>query len=190
MLILVDMDGVLADFESAFLQIWRTQQPDKVSIALEDRRGFHLVDDYPGEYKELIQAIIAAPGFFRSLEPLTGGLEALKTMQDLGHDVLICTSPLENYQYCVPEKYEWVDHYLGQAWVNRIVLTRDKTVINGDVLIDDRPLISGLAVPAWEHVVYDQPYNRTLQERRRLTWQNWQTILFSAEAGAPASPTG
>jgi 5'-nucleotidase len=78
----------------------------------------------------------------------------------------------------VLEKYEWVDQHLGLAWVDRIVLTRDKTLVNGDILIDDRPQIEGAAKPTWEHVLYDQPYNRSETGKRRLTWANWRTVLF------------
>ena len=96
----------------------------------------------------------------------------------MGHQVFLCTSPLSEYQNCVLEKYEWVDEHLGPEWVDQIVLTRDKTIVYGDVLIDDRPQIDGAATPTWEHILYDQPYNRTETSKRRLTWANWRSVLF------------
>ena len=65
------------------------------------------------------------------------------------------------------EKYEWVENYLGDAWVKRIILTRDKTLIKGDYLIDDKPVITGVErSPEWEQIVYDRPYNRDVNKKR------------------------
>lgn len=44
--VLVDMDGVLADFEGGFLKKFRARYPDKPYIALEDRRGFWVSEQY------------------------------------------------------------------------------------------------------------------------------------------------
>lgn len=36
-----------------------------------------------------------------------------------------------------------MEKHLGQEFLEQIVLTRDKTVVSGDLLIDDRPDITG-----------------------------------------------
>jgi len=38
---------------------------------------------------------------------------------------------------------EWVKQHLGESAVRRMILTHDKTMVNGDLLIDDRPSIKG-----------------------------------------------
>ena len=48
---------------------------------------------------------------------------------------------------------------MGEDWIKRIILTKDKTIINADMLVDDRPQIQGATIPSWEHIIYDQPYN-------------------------------
>lgn len=40
-------------------------------------------------------------------------------------------------------QYRWVEKHLGPQFVERIILTRDKTVISGDLLIDDKEVIQG-----------------------------------------------
>jgi 5'-nucleotidase len=89
-----------------------------------------------------------------------------------GGDVYICTSPLSQYRNCVLEKYEWVEEHLGSDFTKRIILTWDKTLVRGDVLVDDKPDIQGLVMPQWRHILYDQPYNRCLPGVR-MTWRNW-----------------
>lgn len=40
-------------------------------------------------------------------------------------------------------QYAWVEKHFGQEFLEQIVLTRDKTVVSADLLIDDRPDITG-----------------------------------------------
>ncbi|MGE8634483.1 MAG: 5'-3'-deoxyribonucleotidase, partial [Achromobacter piechaudii] len=42
MIILLDQDGVLADFEHAFLDAWRVRHPDIAPVEFEDRKSFHI----------------------------------------------------------------------------------------------------------------------------------------------------
>jgi 5'-nucleotidase len=178
MRVLVDMDSVLADFETGFLALWRATYPDRPFLPLEERRIFYLEDEYPPEDRDRVQAIFRGAGFFRNLPPVPGGAAALAEMEARGLEVFICTTPMIHYQNCVLEKYEWVEAHLGPAWTERLILTRDKTLVRADILIDDRPEIAGVETPTWEHVLYDQPYNRAVNGKRRLTWATWQAVLL------------
>ncbi|KAM8818712.1 5'(3')-deoxyribonucleotidase, mitochondrial isoform 2-T2 [Rhynchonycteris naso] len=145
--VLVDMDGVLADFEGGFLGKFRARFPDQPFIALEDRRGFWLSEQYgrlqPGLSEKAI-SILESENFFFDLEPVPGAVEAVKQMANLENtDVFICTSPIRMYKYCPYEKYAWVEKHFGPDFLERVVLTRDKTVVSADLLIDDRLDITG-----------------------------------------------
>ena len=41
----------------------------------------------------------------------------------------------------------------------------DKTLVRGDVLIDDKPHVTGSNAPTWQHLLYDAPYNRDIERR-------------------------
>ncbi|KAF6095918.1 5',3'-nucleotidase, mitochondrial [Phyllostomus discolor] len=89
-------------------------------------------------------SIWESENFFFDLEPLPGAVEAVKQMANLENtDVFICTSPIKRYKYCPYEKYAWVEKHLGPDFLEQVVLTRDKTVVSADLLIDDRPDITG-----------------------------------------------
>jgi 5'-nucleotidase len=92
---------------------------------------------------------------------MRGAAQAVTDLMSEGFDVYICTSPLVQYRNCVLEKYEWVEEHLGSEFTERVILTRDKTLVRGDVLIDDKPVIGGISTPQWRHVLFDQPYNRS-----------------------------
>uniref|UniRef100_A0A8C2SPR3 5',3'-nucleotidase, mitochondrial n=1 Tax=Coturnix japonica TaxID=93934 RepID=A0A8C2SPR3_COTJA len=188
--VLVDMDGVLADFEGGFLKKFRARYPDKPYIALEDRRGFWVSEQYgrlAAELSEKAISIWESKNFFIELDPLPGAVEAVKQMSNLADtDVFICTSPIRKYRYCPYEKYAWVEKHFGPEFLEQIVLTRDKTVVSADLLIDDRPDIIGCLTvnPSWEHVLFTACHNKHLQlepPRRRLqSWSDdWRAILDS-----------
>lgn len=188
MRVLVDMDGVLADFEGAFLDLWRAAHPEHPFVPLPERRSFYVEKEYPDHLLHLVREIFCSANFFRDLPPIPGGLEAVREMERDGIEVFLCTSPLREYQHCVVEKFDWVVRHLGAEWSQRLVLTKDKTIVAGDLLIDDRPSIHGIATPAWEHVLYDQPYNRHVTDKRRLTWENWREVLGMDGPVAPDQP--
>lgn len=180
MIVLVDQDNVLADFDGGFLTEWRRQFPDEPFVSFEQRRGLYVHKDYPKELRKKVLNICAAPGFIANLPLITGALESVVKLVELDHDVKICASPPLTYKNCVEEKYVWIEKHFGKDFTTRVILTRDKTLVKGDVLIDDKPEITGLLNPEWEHIIFDRPWNKTVQGKRRLTWQNWREVLQGA----------
>ncbi|XP_044528736.1 5'(3')-deoxyribonucleotidase, cytosolic type [Gracilinanus agilis] len=185
--VLLDMDGVLADFEGSLLRGFRHRFPQEPYVALEDRRGFSARNQYGALRPDLamkVASVYEAPGFFLGLEPIPGALEAVQEMSCMKDtEVFICTSPLKKYDYCTSEKYLWVDKYLGPQFVDRLILTRDKTVVSGDLLIDDKDVIQGQEKkPSWEHILFTCCHNQHLDlpasKRRLNSWSdNWREIL-------------
>lgn len=177
MIILVDQDDVLADFDGRFFEIWRERYPDKFYVPVEQKKYFDNLSEYPQEYAPLIREIYESEGFVRSFKPISGGIDAVKEMAEKGHDVYICTSPLTHSRYCASEKFDWTAENMGDYWLKKLVITKDKTLVKGNILVDDKPEITGAVQPEWEHVLYDKSYNRHIAGKRRLTWKNWREIL-------------
>lgn len=180
MLLLIDQDGVLADFEEGLRQKWRQAYSDVAPLAPAARLSFYAHRDYPEHLRERVAKICFAERFFRDLPPLPGAIAGIQALADAGHDVRICTSPLLQNPYCVAEKYQWVAQHLGVAWLDKLILTKDKTLVQGDYLIDDKPEIQGGLSPAWQQLLYDATYNQTVTHLPRMRWDephSWAHLL-------------
>jgi 5'-nucleotidase len=146
--------------------------------------------------------VMSQPGFFRDLPPMEGAIKAVEEMIELGFSVLICTSPLPSNPTCPQDKIDWVRRHLGHIEFRQpgdatkrvdaqdiIVMTRDKTFVMGDVIFDDKPVITGCMRPTWEHIVFGAPYNELKPGDERLRfddWSSWQGVL--AKRLSPYSP--
>jgi 5'-nucleotidase len=180
-IILGDQDGVLADYDNGFDEHWADLYPDWIQPPVSQRDVFYIEDGFPADRQPFVGPIQRTEGFFLNLKPIPGAIDGMRELLAAGHDVRICTAPLRDYEHCIKEKYQWVEKHLGLDWCARIMPTRDKTLVVGDALIDDRPDITGVIRPFWNHVVYDQSYNRTLTTSPRITWGNHMDVLTEVE---------
>merc|ERR1711988_1974094 len=118
------------------------------------------------------------PGFFRKLPPFAGAVAAVHQMERAGFQVWFCTSPILGHPTCCQEKLEWIQEHFGDAYVQRVVLCQDKTTVRGDILIDDKPNITGLHPPTWRQCLFDAPYNQCRSDLPRITqWSAWENPM-------------
>lgn len=178
--LLVDMDGVVFDYYGHFLTFWKAQYPDRVVIPAEDIKTFYFEECYPPEYTEDIRRITCAEGFFETLPVMDGAAETLNRIMDEDRfNVFLCSTPDSHTvnHCCSSEKIRSVHKHLGERWLKRIILTHDKTLVNGDFLLDDKPSITGINEdPTWDHVVFHQPYNKHVDGFRLNVWKDWNNL--------------
>lgn len=181
---LVDQDHVLAHWLPGMTNILR-------DICKREGRDFPLPDvqtDWElltGDEAtdQLIYEALDHPELYSSLEPVDGAVKGLETLEDvLGYTVFICTSPSLYNPTCASQKVEWVAQHLGNRWKSRVVMTNDKTLVRGDILIDDKPTVTGVMCPTWEHIIFDAPYNQNSQGRRLYNWSEVEALLTPRES--------
>lgn len=176
-IILVDQDGVLADWGRG----WNEDLDKLGEIAARiprhrDQRTFNLHAERTPEEIQIIGQVMNSMDYL-ALHPIRGAKTALRQMVRAGHTVRIVTSPWPGNPRCASDKIAWVERHLGAAWVPRMCLTSDKTFERGDFLIDDKPVITGKLEPTWEHIYYSQPYNLTGDRRRINQWNEWESVI-------------
>lgn len=179
-ILLVDMDGVIADYYGHFVRIWSMRHPGRMVVHPDDLKGMYLEDSYPPQYENDIRSINCSAGFFEGMMPIRFAPETLNWILDEGRfDVFLCSTPdTGSFNHgCSSEKVRWVELVLGKRWLKRIILTHDKTLVFGDYLIDDKPDIKGVGVPKWKHIVFTHSYNKHLTDTHRLNdWSEWESL--------------
>ena len=111
--IFVDMDGVLADFESA---------------------AKNLKENFPDEFGNNIKPEEVLD--FSTFSPMPGAIDAVASLIDMGHDVFIATTPPWNNPDSWGQKRNWIAKHLPQL-TKKMFLTHRKDLLKGDILIDD-----------------------------------------------------
>jgi 5'-nucleotidase len=178
--LLVDLDGTIADWQGWFdkhvddlYPQFSDVIPRKDAIRTWDMKAGHTL-----EVQEAITHIFNHEGFYADIPEIPGAIEALHEMKAQGHNVLIVTSPWLGNPSCLEDKKNWVKSHLGAEWLEDLVLTRDKTVVRGDYLYDDKPEIKGRYTPSWTQILIDQSYNHHITNLPRLTdWSDWYGVI-------------
>lgn len=183
--VLIDMDGVQADFDSEVMERMTQQYPFIPLLGV--RRNFYISDDYP-EHRKLVLEISNEPGFFTSLAVVDNALEGWQRVIDLGYQPQVCSSPITANPRSEVEKLRWLQQHFapvfGQYVVDTAIITKNKHEHNGVALIDDRPVVSRAAEANWQHIVFDKPYNQGTAGLRQYGWldPNLADLLETASA--------
>lgn len=97
-----------------------------------------------------------------------------------------CKYLSSNNCFLITWQYVWVAQHLGTKFVDRLILTRDKTVVSADLLIDDKDTIKGMRICAtistFHHsaVLYGYIFNVPFQFFSGVEPNpSWEHILFS-----------
>lgn len=170
--VLVDMDGVMADFEEPNNGIIRAHFPHITPI--QDRTDFYFKDTYRehGDVVERVEAEVRRPGFIRGFPMVEGADDGWQRILKEGYTPRVCSSPLENHETIIEEKKDWLEEYFvprfGPWVVDTAIFDRDKSGYDAFAAIDDRPTLRNADRATWRHIVFDRSYNRSIDTDFRL----------------------
>ena len=172
MTILVDMDDTIEQL----LQAWVQGLNEKFDrhVDYEDIMSWDVDDAYPGLTHEQVLSVPMEPGFWKTVKPVPGAAEALQRLMDAGHEVYIVTATLlEN----IPEKMNDLlfKYFPFLSW-NQVIITHEKQIIRGDVLIDDG--VHNLEGGDYAKILMTAPHNRNYDAEANgmIRVQDWTEI--------------
>ena len=169
MIYLIDMDDVIVDFKGKLMRELKALHPTDNTIKLS--KVYTSVSESFTSYEDDIRTIVDGDGFFRDLELIPGAVEGMTKLHNQGHDVFICSKPRWTSPTCASDKKEWVREFMPDFLQKKLILTWDKSVIQGDILIDDY-LQTGVMKPSWTQWIYRKLYNEDVAPHlARFEWE-------------------
>jgi 5'-nucleotidase len=185
--LLIDMDGPLADFDRAFYTYcgrngyaMHNGTVDISNRCTEHRFATDCITNTGN--KRRARTHVDRSHWFASLPPTEGAIEGINLLAEHPdvNDVFICTKPMEANPHCRDDKAEWVNDFLGREWVRRLIITPDKGMVRGDVLLDDAPKPHWFERAEWRPVIFPTPWNapdtqfsrkNRLDDEPRWSWE-------------------
>jgi len=153
--ILVDVDGVIADFVSGFMELYRHHGghvPDGFKWTDWDS-----MDELPDQ--EVRDVVWRDPYLFRILDPYPGAIKALEQLNN-HYDVRIVTAIPHMHVWPRSEWFRKHAPFIHRK--DQMIFTNDKSIINGDFLIDDSldNIRAWIAAGRGNAVIVDRPWNQ------------------------------
>ena len=178
MVILVDADGGLEDLS----QKWVLYLNEKygTTVRYEDLTEWDMTAAFPSLSREQVYEIDVAEEIYSRLEPIPGAPEAVRRLLDDGHRIYVVTTT--PYQ-AVKAKLERAifRYYPFLSWKN-IIITADKHLIRGDVLIDDG--VHNLLGGDFRKILVTAPYNAEFDAEANgmIRVGSWEEIYRAVSA--------
>lgn len=125
---LFDMDGTLCDYEGAIRRDYDYQKgPGDPDYSPNNKEIPHL--------RRRVDFIRSKPGWWLNLETLQLGFDVLEILEKY-YDIHIASKGPRNCQNSWTEKLLWVQKHIPDVTTH---ITQDKSLIYGDILVDDYP---------------------------------------------------
>lgn len=159
--LLLDMDGPLADFDQAFWDFCKGRgfSFDIESLDSPGRRRF-LTDNMPEKFERIYARNWVNNGenrWFRDLPPTVGAIDGTYELMEM-FDVWVCTKPLEVCSTCRDDKGAWIKRYLPEL-EDKLIIAPNKGMIRGKILLDDAIKPAWLDYAEWHPVVFPSGFN-------------------------------
>lgn len=159
------MDDVIADAVQRFLD-WYARDFG-VRYTKEDIRGTKLHMIVPEEHRKVVHQYPHQKDFFRDLPVIEHAKEMVEELHNR-FEVYIASAAME-FPYSLAHKNDWLDQHFPFIHWKRRIFCGDKSVLKGDVLIDDHDF--NLSVFSGRALMFSSPHN--LLDTRYERMENW-----------------
>ncbi len=181
----VDLDGVCADYTSAFRRIVAMERNvDADSLTTEVSWDFAEWGLDRDSFLELHKTSVQDHRMFKNMSALDGVSDALWRLSDAGVWIRIVTHRLVTnwgHALIVSDTVDWLDAksipYRDICFLGR------KPEIEADAYVEDAPHnVEALRARGNTVIVFDQPYNRDLDGLRASDWVEVEAIVSELAA--------
>lgn len=155
----IDLDGVVANFTKGWMSFYN--RDFGANLTVEDSQRWHdLVHlTHFGNIDEFWKwsSDLDGRSVFWHLEPFPGAVEALRSLSDAGHDIVVLTTKPD---FAIGDTHEWIEEH--GIPTDEIHILEDKWLVECAVYLDDGPhVLPGLVEhrPTATVCRYVRPWN-------------------------------
>lgn len=180
MVILIDADGVLEDLSQKWVEY--LNETYGTSVRYEDLTEWDMTAAFPSLTREQVYAIDHDEEFYSRLEPIPGAVEAVRELLADGHRIFVVTTT--PYQVVKAKLDRAIfPYYPFLSWKD-VIITCDKHLIRGDVLIDDG--VHNLLGGEYRKILVTAPYNKGFDAEGNgmIRADTWEDIYRAVSAMA------
>lgn len=158
--VLFDMDDVISDFVGYLLKCYN--EANHCNIERSAITSWDL-----SHFNPPMRDIYIQKGFFLQIPEKNHSLDVIDELIQSGkYDVYIITACNSVNEF--HEKIEWLSEKMPHFNMNRIISCKEKEMIRGDVLIDDKIANLDACSPYMHCILMDMPHNRECEIYPRI----------------------
>ena len=171
MKILVDVDNIIGNLCEAVLSVYNEDSEDNLSC--EDITSYYIENFVKSQYKDNFYHYFLDRRVWKRMNYVPDCQTYIAKLFNDGHDIYFCTkTEMKN----APKKEVYLQRTFPYINIRKkFIVCPDKTMIRGDILIDDCSENFG---GQRYNIVLDYPWNRDFKEDDETNFRcvNWQEI--------------
>lgn len=178
MTILVDMDDVLENLSDAWIDFLNEEYGTEVDKNAP--KDWEIDKSFPELTKAQVYAPLYDPDFWKTVRPIDGAPEMLERLIHEGYEIYVVTA--SNYVTLQTKMDDVLFRYFPYLDWNNVIVTSNKQMIRGDILIDDAP--HNLLEGDYQKILMDAPHNRSFNAElfgvhRANSWREIYRIVHA-----------
>lgn len=175
MKILLDVDGVVADFVKGLEMVLGH------TFSSEDKKHWAVHNRLDRATRNQALEEMADAHFWESLPLMEGAKEGVNYLETMGHQIVWVTSPWPSCESWDSARAKWLEkHFDIIGKKHHLIIAADKSDVKGDVFIDDKPSHVrewSKKHPEKKAFIYDAPHNQNIADFPRFTWEKVRDLL-------------
>ena len=177
MTILVDMDDVLEQLVVG----WVTYLNERygTDVTAQDVKSWNVSAAFPTLTHDEVYAAVEDDALWDYVGPMPGAADGIRRLTEAGHEVYVVTAA--GYQTLRAKMEKVLFRYFPFIPWERVIITQNKQMIRGDILIDDGP--HNLTGGAYRKILFDAAHNRSFDEKSvgAVRVKNWTEVCEAVE---------
>jgi len=159
MIILIDMDDTIEQLSLGWINYLNDRYG--THTAFEDHNHWNMSLAFPTLTREQVYAALDDEALWSYVKPIPGAPETLKRLTDEGHKIYIVTA--SGYTRIAAKMDQVLFRYFPFIGWEQVIITQNKHLIAGDVLIDDG--VHNLQGGNYRKILFHARYNADFDEK-------------------------